>query len=76
MLDSISANTVSVVTGDENHDDTAEIFTLDAAGDDSYSVQSFVVRVWLEGESKFCNDATAAQDWNISLKFTGKDVTE
>ena len=75
LLDSISAKTVSVVTGDENHNDTAEIFTLDAANDDSYSVQSFVVRVWLEGESKFCNDATAAQDWNISLKFTGEDVT-
>ena len=67
---------MSVVTGDENHDDTAEIFTLDAAGDDSYSVQSFVVRVWLEGESQYCNDATAAQDWNIQLDFTGAEKTE
>lgn len=50
------------------------IFDLAAAtGDGNYSVQPFVVRVWLEGESTSCRDANAAQDWNIQLNFSGAD---
>lgn len=50
------------------------IFDLKAAqGDGNYSVQPFVVRVWLEGESTSCRDANAAQDWNIQLNFSGAD---
>ena len=55
---------------------TKVVFDLDGAAKDSYSVQGFVVRVWLEGESQYCNDATAAQDWNIQLDFTGAEKTE
>lgn len=52
---------------------TKVVFDLAGAKEDTYSVQGFVVRVWLEGESQYCNDATAAQDWNIQLDFTGAD---
>lgn len=55
---------------------TKVVFDLDGAAKDSYSVQGFVVRVWLEGESQYCNDTTAAQDWNIQLDFTGAEKTE
>lgn len=68
LLGDITATPITVVSG-ETHTDVANVFTLSAANADSYSVQSFVVRVWLEGESIYCNDATASQDWNISLKF-------
>lgn len=47
----------------------SNVFTLAKAEQNNYSVESFVVRVWLEGESQYCNDATAAQDWNIQLNF-------
>lgn len=47
----------------------SNVFTLAKAEQNNYSVEGFVVRVWLEGESKYCNDATAAQDWNIQLNF-------
>ncbi len=50
---------------------TTAVFKLSAAaGDNKYSVQPFVVRVWLEGESTSCNDANASQDWDIQLNFT------
>lgn len=39
----------------------------------SIQLRAFVVRVWIEGESKFCNDATANQDWTIQLDFQAKD---
>ena len=47
----------------------SDVFTLAKAKKNNYSVEGFVVRVWLEGESKYCNDATAAQDWNVQLNF-------
>lgn len=50
------------------------VFTIPAANEDSYSGVSFIARVWLEGESKFCNDATADQDWNIDFHFTLDEV--
>lgn len=34
-----------------------------------YGHVDFTVRVWLEGESTFCHDANAAQDWNIDFAF-------
>lgn len=37
--------------------------------DDKYGVLAFKVRVWIEGESTFCSDATSGQDWNIDLAF-------
>lgn len=40
-----------------------------AATTGSYGHANFVMRVWLEGESTFCKDANAAQDWNIDMKF-------
>lgn len=50
------------------------VFTIPAANEDSYSGVSFIARVWLEGESEFCNDATADQDWNIDFHFTLDEV--
>ena len=50
------------------------VFTIPAAAEDSYSGVSFIARVWLEGESEFCNDATADQDWNIDFHFTLDEV--
>ena len=47
----------------------SDVFTLAKAEKNNYSVEGFVVRVWLEGESQYCNDATAAQDWNVQLNF-------
>lgn len=41
-----------------------------AAAAGSYGHLDFTLRVWLEGESKYCFDANAAQAWNISLAFS------
>lgn len=49
------------------------IFDLDAATDTQYSVEPFVVRVWLEGESTSCQDINASQDWDIQLDFTATE---
>lgn len=35
----------------------------------NYGHADFTVRVWLEGESEYCHDANAAQDWNIDFAF-------
>lgn len=60
---------------DEYTPATANVFTLKAAkGDNTYSVQPFVVRVWLEGESTSCKDANASQDWDIQLNFTAVEA--
>lgn len=75
VLSAITTNITTINAGETAHDDTADIFTLAAASANSYSVESFVVRVWLEGESIYCNDANAAQDWNIQLNFTTDDST-
>lgn len=52
----------------------SDVFDLAKATSGNYSVQGFVVRVWLEGESTSCWDENAGQDWNISLKFTADDA--
>lgn len=36
----------------------------------TYGHLDFIVRVWLEGESKFCYDEKAGQSWNINLAFS------
>ncbi|MGN0657876.1 MAG: hypothetical protein ACI4KR_13895 [Ruminiclostridium sp.] len=36
----------------------------------AYGHLDFTVRVWLEGESKFCYDEKAGQSWNINLAFS------
>ena len=41
-----------------------------ATGVGGYGHLDFTVRVWLEGESKFCFDANAGQSWNIDLAFS------
>ncbi|MGN1090454.1 MAG: hypothetical protein ACI4Q6_08640, partial [Huintestinicola sp.] len=40
-----------------------------ASGNDKYGHLDFIVRVWIEGESKFCSDDTSGQSWNIDLAF-------
>ena len=46
------------------------VFTIPAATADDYGRVGFVARVWLEGESIYCEDATANQDWNIDFYFS------
>lgn len=46
------------------------VFTIPAATKDDYGRVGFVARVWLEGESIYCEDATANQDWNIDFFFS------
>lgn len=72
VLGIVSANKTQIK---DDKTDAADVFTLAAAAANSYSVESFVVRVWLEGESIYCNDANAAQDWNVQLNFTTADTT-
>ena len=38
-----------------------------------YGHLDFIVRVWVEGESTFCNDDEAGQSWNIDLAFSLKE---
>jgi len=47
-----------------------KVFTIPAATSDNYARVGFVARVWLEGESIYCEDATANQDWNIDFHFS------
>ena len=46
------------------------VFTIPSATADDYGRVGFVARVWLEGESIYCEDATANQDWNIDFYFS------
>lgn len=41
-----------------------------ATAENKYGHLDFMVRVWIEGESEFCKDATAGQSWNIDLAFS------
>ena len=41
-----------------------------AGSSGAYGHLNFTVRVWLEGESEFCNDTTAGQNWKIDLAFS------
>lgn len=42
---------------------------LPSKDNDAYGHLDFVVRVWIEGESTSCSDATSGQNWNIDLAF-------
>lgn len=46
------------------------VFKLEKSDANEYSGCGFMLRIWLEGESEDCWDATANQDWTISLYFT------
>jgi hypothetical protein len=50
--------------------DPTNVFTIPAATADNYARVGFIARVWLEGESIYCEDATANQDWNIQFNFS------
>ena len=50
--------------------DPTQVFTIPAATSDDYARVGFVARIWLEGESIYCEDATAMQDWNIDFHFS------
>lgn len=66
---SVTANAATNTT-DNTKTNGETVFTLNADNTkDVFSGESFIVRVWLEGESKFCNDATSEQDWNINFDF-------
>ncbi|MGN1106425.1 MAG: hypothetical protein ACI4RH_07210 [Huintestinicola sp.] len=41
-----------------------------ASGSDKYGHLDFTVRVWIEGESKYCSDKTSGQSWNIDFAFS------
>lgn len=51
------------------------IFTMPAAKNDDYAAVLVVARIWIEGESTYCNDATANQDWSIDFHFEFADDT-
>ena len=50
------------------------VFSIPAATSDKYASVGFIARVWLEGESIYCEDATANQDWNIDFHFSTEDT--
>lgn len=37
---------------------------------EKYGHLDFTVRVWIEGESSYCSDATSGQSWNIDMAFS------
>lgn len=79
-LDTIKYDlTQTIESADKDKDadkGSATVFTLKGTTEENtYSVQAFIVRVWLEGESTSCKDANASQDWNIQLNFYGNDKT-
>ncbi|WP_455530642.1 hypothetical protein [Ruminococcus sp.] len=51
------------------------VFTIPAATADNYARVGFIARIWLEGESIYCEDATANQDWNIEFHFDTENTT-
>lgn len=42
---------------------------IDYATEGTFGHTDFIARVWLEGESSYCFDANAAQDWKIDFAF-------
>lgn len=71
--DKLSDNTnFSKPTNDKDAATTpaTAVFTLPKAEENDYAGCAFVARVWLEGESKYCEDATANQDWQIDFHFS------
>ena len=67
----LGATTINGARGVGETDITAtNVFTIPSATADDYGRVGFVARVWLEGESIYCEDATANQDWNIDFYFS------
>lgn len=64
------ATTATSETYDSATSENTAVFTIPQADANSYSGVSFIARVWLEGESTFCSDLTAGQDWNIDFHFS------
>jgi len=50
------------------------VFAIPSATADDYGRVGFVARIWLEGESIYCEDATANQDWNIDFYFSTENT--
>lgn len=46
------------------------VFTLPKADENEYAGVAFVARIWIEGESTSCEDATADQDWQVDFHFS------
>lgn len=53
-----------------------QVFTIPSATADDYGRVGFVARIWLEGESIYCEDATANQDWNIDFYFSTENTQQ
>ena len=63
--------TIETAATNPTADSNTVVFMIPAdATANSYSGVSFIARVWLEGESTFCSDLTAGQDWNIDFHFS------
>ena len=72
----LGATTLSAARGlGETSIAPTNVFTIPAATADDYGRVGFVARVWLEGESIYCEDATANQDWNIEFHFSTENTT-
>ena len=75
---SATGTTIAAPTVKDANDGTSDyitakneaVFELPAATESTYGVESFIVRVWIEGESEYCSDLTANQDWNINFDFS------
>jgi len=71
----LGTTTINGARGDgETNIAATNVFTIPAATADDYGRVGFVARVWLEGESIYCEDATANQDWNIDFYFSTDDT--
>ena len=73
------AANLSIATINSN-EDVSTLSALDtglvlpfAESSGKYGHLDFIVRVWVEGESSFCNDDEAGQSWNIDLAFSLKE---
>ncbi len=71
----LGATTINGARGvGETNIGATNVFTIPAATKDDYGRVGFVARVWLEGESIYCEDATANQDWNIDFYFSTENT--
>lgn len=64
----VVANDGVADTAKNDATNSSVVFTLNGAKD-SFTGEAFIARVWIEGESQYCNNATAEQDWNINFHF-------
>lgn len=69
--------TIEIDATNPNAETSTVVFMIPANDTpNSYSGVSFIARVWLEGESTYCSDLTAGQDWNIDFHFSLDQITE